>query len=553
MMHQKLRIGLLMDSFDVPAWAYVMLEKMIKSNYGTIELIVLNDIKKEKRNLFTTVVYNRKKLFYIIYCLFENKLFKCKPDAFERMDSKIILAGIPTIKVRPRQSSYLDLIENEDIIKIKSFNIDVFIRLGFRVLSGEILTSSRFGIWSYPRDDDQNFNNRPLGFWEVFKKQLVTETTLRILTKELDKDIVIYRSYSSTDHLFVNRNRNKCYWKSLSFLPRKLEELYQLGEEQFFDKVGKYNTSTANSFIKKYTTPTNIEMAKLLYKHWLKIFKDFFNSIFYLKQWFLLFNLEKDLENQFKKFKCIIPPKDRFWADPYVVFKDNLYYIFIEEFILKHNKGHISFLIMDENGIYKKPLTIIDKPYHLSYPFIFEWKDDYYMIPESMKNKSIEIYKCKEFPGSWEFSMKLMENISAVDTSLFYYQEKWWLFTNIKENDGASESDELFLFSSDNPLSDSWKPHPKNPIISDVRKARSAGKIFLKNGNIYRPSQDCSRTYGYAVKINQIIKLNDTEYEEIEVDSVEPNWGKNITALHTFNKENKLTILDGQMQRSKYF
>jgi hypothetical protein len=554
MMHQKLRIGLLLDSFDIPTWEYVMLEKIIKSDFSTIELIVLNENKKEKVALLTKIVNNNlKTLFYIAYCQFENKLCKCSPNAFEKIESKGLLADIPTLEVSPRQTALFDLIEHEDIVKIKSFNIDVFIRLGFRILRGEILHASRFGIWSYHHGDNQVIRGGPSGFWEVFEKHLVTGTTLQILTEDLDNGTVIYRSYSSTDPHYVNRNRNNYYWKSLSFLPRKLDELYRFEEKQFFDKIAKYNGTQLTSLGRIYMTPTNVEMIRLLSEHSLKMFKDFLFSKFYFKQWFLLFNLKDDSGDKFSLFNKIIPPKDRFWADPFIIFKNNLYYIFIEEYIYKNNKAHISLLIMDEKGNYKTPIKIIDRPYHLSYPFIFEWKDEYYMIPESMGNKSIEVYKCKEFPYKWEFFIKLMENVSAVDATLFYYQEKWWLFTNIGENNGASMSDELFLFSSDNPLSVSWKSHPQNPIVSDVRSARPAGKLFLQNGYIYRPSQDCSKTYGYAVKINRVNKLNDLEYEEMEVDSIYPNWDKNITAIHTFNKENKLTIIDGKIKRSKYF
>lgn len=543
-----------MDSFDIPVWEYVMLEKIIKSDFGTIELIVLNDTKKEKRILIKKIVNNNlKTLFYIVYCQFENKLCKCSPNAFEKIESKGLLADIPTIEVRPRQTALFDLIEHEDIVKIKSFNIDVFIRLGFRILKGEILHASRYDIWSYHHGDNQVIRGGPPGFWEVFENHLVTGTTLQILTEDLDNGTVIYRSYSSTDPHYVNRNRNNYYWKSLSFLPRKLDELYRFGEKQFFDKIAKYNTTQLTSLGRIYTTPTNVEMIRLLSEHWLKMFNDFLFSKFYFKQWFLLFNLKDDSGNKFSQFNKIVPPKDRFWADPFIVFKNNLYYIFIEEYVYKNNKAHISLLIMDEKGNYKKPIKIIDRPYHLSYPFIFEWKDEYYMIPESMYNKSIEVYKCKEFPNQWEFFMKLMENISAVDTTLLYYQEKWWLFTNIRENNGASESDELFLFSSNNPFSCRWKPHLQNPIVSDVRSARSAGKLFLQNGYIYRPSQDCSKTYGYAVKINRVNKLNDMEYEEVEVYSIKPTWDKNIIAIHTFNKENKLTMIDGRIKRLKYF
>jgi hypothetical protein len=145
-----------------------------------------------------------------------------------------------------------------------------------------------------------------------------------------------------------------------------------------------------------------------------------------------------------------------------------------------------------------------------------------------------------------------MEDVEAVDTVVFFYNDKWWLFTNIIENKGSSSLDELFLFYSDNLLSKKWIEHPKNPIVSDVRKSRSAGNIFIDNDIILRPSQDSSKRYGYGVKINEIKKLSETEYEEIEVDSIYPNWNKNIIATHTINNSVDLTVIDGLI-RSRFF
>ena len=46
-----------------------------------------------------------------------------------------------------------------------------------------------------------------------------------------------------------------------------------------------------------------------------------------------------------------------------------------------------------------------------------------------------------------------------------------------------------FLFYSDDPTSTEWNPHPKNPIISDVRNARPGGHIFEYKNKILRPAQ----------------------------------------------------------------
>ena len=124
-------------------------------------------------------------------------------------------------------------------------------------------------------------------------------------------------------------------------------------------------------------------------------------------QWQLIFNLKNVNSKTYKDFKKIIPPNDRFWADPFIVFKDKLYYVFFEEFVYSKKKGHISFLIIDEKGNYSDVKKIIEKNYHISYPNIFNWNDKFYMIPESQENQTIEIYECLEFPTKWKFYKKL--------------------------------------------------------------------------------------------------------------------------------------------------
>ena len=151
----------------------------------------------------------------------------------------------------------------------------------------------------------------------------------------------------------------------------------------------------------------------------------------------------------------------------------------------------------------------------------------------------------------WEYYGKIMDNVSTVDTTIFNHNNKWWMFTGIKENNGASNSDELFLFYSDNPLSDKWIHHGKNPIVSDVRQARSAGKIFSINNKIYRPSQNGSNYYGYGISLNQIERINKKEYEEKLITSILPNWDKNITGVHTFQYDKGLSIIDAKIKRRR--
>jgi hypothetical protein len=181
----------------------------------------------------------------------------------------------------------------------------------------------------------------------------------------------------------------------------------------------------------------------------------------------------------------------------------------------------------------------------MSYPFIFELNDSYYMIPESKGDRNIQLYRCKNFPDKWEFVMNIMENIYATDTTLFFYNHKWWLFTAVDELKSPSiPFSELFLYFTDDLFSGHWQSHPMNPIVTDIKTSRPAGKIFILNNKIYRPSQDCSGSYGKAFNLNQITELSESDYEEILVSKVEPGWNKEIIGTHTFNFNKQIIVID---------
>jgi hypothetical protein len=264
--------------------------------------------------------------------------------------------------------------------------------------------------------------------------------------------------------------------------------------------------------------------------------------------------MRKEISTSFWRFQKILPPKDRFWADPFVIYKEDTYYIFIEEYMYKPKKGHIAVIEMNSKGEYTSSKPVLKRPYHLSYPFIMEWRGDLYMIPETMENRTIEVYRCLEFPHRWEFHKTIMKDLAAADATLFYHRAKWWLFTMIRENEGGPFWDELFLFYADEPFSSDYQPHPMNPIRSDVRNSRPAGKIIHYNDTLYRVAQHSSRKgYGYGLKINRIITLTESEYAEREIQALGPGWDKKIIGLHTFNHDNQLTLIDGKRRRSKFF
>lgn len=270
-------------------------------------------------------------------------------------------------------------------------------------------------------------------------------------------------------------------------------------------------------------------------------------------QWFLVFDLNKKTSFSYEKFKKIFPPSGSYWADPFIVHENDLYYVFFEEFIHSKNKGHISFLTIDKNGNYSKAQKILEKPYHLSYPFIFNFEGEYYLLPESSENKTIEIYKCVNFPNCWVFHKILMSDIKATDSTLFYHNNKWWLFTNTINFHDEKTQNELLLFFSDNPLNNKWNPHPKNPVVKNKKGVRPAGKILNFEGKILRPSQDDTKRYGYGIVFNEIDILSEENYKETAIKTIYPDENKKIIGIHTFSREGNLTILDARIKKIKKF
>lgn len=279
-----------------------------------------------------------------------------------------------------------------------------------------------------------------------------------------------------------------------------------------------------------------------------KVFKKFFLK----EQWFIAyrkkgtFNLNKFTE---REFNIIEPPKHRFYADPFPVNIEDKDYVFFEDFNYARNKGEISYIEIDKNGNHSAPEVVLQKDYHLSYPFIFTYKDRIYMIPETNENNSIQIFEAVDFPHKWSFKKDLINNIRAVDATIVQYNEKYWLFANEVDNNDSSTRD-LLLFYSDSPFGN-WTPHPKNPVISDVMLSRPAGKMFYHNDKLIRPSQESSIRYGYSLNFNEVQLLSETDYKEANLAKIRPEFIPDNLAIHTFNSNNSIEIIDGMRMISK--
>ncbi|HEY2962818.1 MAG TPA: hypothetical protein VGJ37_10410, partial [Pyrinomonadaceae bacterium] len=215
-------------------------------------------------------------------------------------------------------------------------------------------------------------------------------------------------------------------------------------------------------------------------------------------------------------------------------------------YLYKEDRAHISVMELTKSGA-SEPVPVLKRDYHLSYPFVFYWRDRYYMIPETAANKTVELYACEAFPNEWKLETVLFEGVPARDATLFELDGLWWMFVAVADTDS---SDELHLYYSATPLGP-WKPHKRNPVKSDVRNSRPAGRPFYWNGDLYRPAQDSSQRYGYAMTINRIVRLTPDDFVEQEVSKILPQWRKDLRGTHTLNICENLTVIDCLVHRRR--
>jgi hypothetical protein len=241
-------------------------------------------------------------------------------------------------------------------------------------------------------------------------------------------------------------------------------------------------------------------------------------------------------------FAFLGPPEGRFFADPHVITHDGRDFIFFEDYAFRDGKGVISYVEIDAQGRATAPRLAFEQPYHLSYPFLFEWNGEVYMVPETSQTNSVQLFRASRFPDQWEFVATLIEGFQLVDATLFEHGGRWFLFANASER-GGSTWDELFLFVAETPLGP-WRPHPKNPVKSDARSARPAGNLFRRAGSIIRPSQDCTHGYGSGIVFSEVEVLTDTDYRERQIGRIDASWTPGISGTHTYSSNAALEAID---------
>jgi hypothetical protein len=249
------------------------------------------------------------------------------------------------------------------------------------------------------------------------------------------------------------------------------------------------------------------------------------------------------------KARRLQPPRGKFWADPFIVSGSHENVIFFEEYEFAHGKGHIAALVGTGDGTFTYAGPVLKTPYHLSFPYVFQYQGDYYMCPETHQAKSIQLWRCTSWPLKWTYHKTLLTNITAVDSMLFERDGRWWLFTNLDRDGAGDPCRELHIYHSDSPLSEVWTPLPSNPVVTGASRARNAGILF-RDGKIYRLAQtQAFDQYGRSIKLFEITALSEQGYSENLIAELSPNHDLGVTGMHHLSACEDAVVFDAHRPR----
>lgn len=550
-----LRVALLIDSTSLPRQHAIAVDLVLRSSFVSIVAVVLRDAAAERPatgpggvlKAFDAIRRVRAAVHppspFELYERWDAARVASAASLLAPMEVGSMLEGIPQLRIQPIGGENALLLPPAAVAKLRALRLDVAIRLGFEGLAGDALQLARCGIWSYRYGDGDGFAGAP-HFRELAEGNPLSAVSLELEGAPDGARRVLCRGFAPTvlqeSGLSLARNRVKPQLLGASFAVAKLKELHEQGFDAMLRRAqepeprGRARGVPSALQVATFLGPRLAGKARLRLEPprqtvWRLAVRVGAEPRF-----------APDGEFHLDGFRWIEAPPGRSRADPCLVEHRGQVYCFFEDIDLATRRGRISCATVDSSGGFRDVTPVLELPYHLSYPLVFEEAGEWFMVPESRKNGTVDLFRAAEFPVRWEKVRTLFE-ARGVDTTVLRHQGRYYFFVTVREPPGASE--QLLLFHADD-LGGTLRFHSSNPISVDARNCRSAGAIFMNEGRWIRPTQDSSVTYGYRIEFHEITSLTESECRERIVATASPPAG--MEGVHTYARCGAIEIIDGK-------
>jgi hypothetical protein len=230
-------------------------------------------------------------------------------------------------------------------------------------------------------------------------------------------------------------------------------------------------------------------------------------------------------------------------ADPFLWPLESVPRVIYEEIDQRHGRGQIFSVSLRDGFARRPPRQEIDRPFHMSYPFVLRVDDTWCCIPESARSDGVDLYRWDARTESWQPKSRLIDGVGLLDATIFQQEGLWYLFGTVRDQ-GSNDALRIWWAPA---LAGPWQAHARNPVKVDASSARSAGPFFQFDGRWYRPAQDCTLRYGGALAVNRLDALSPTDFAETTVSRVSPDpKGPYPDGLHTLSVYDDCILVDGK-------
>lgn len=212
----------------------------------------------------------------------------------------------------------------------------------------------------------------------------------------------------------------------------------------------------------------------------------------------------------------------QFLADPFFIKVKDTFYLFFEHKKTKKDHAEIGLLTSIDGKKYTYQGTVLKEKFHLSYPQVFEYKKNYYMIPESQGSNQVLLYKARRFPYDWKVCDTLLKNIKLKDPTVY-------LSDTLNILLATDDKLTMYMYQADS-LFGKWKLHKKPKVIMGS-ESRCGGRIFADHQGLILPIQNSSNGYGFGVSL-YLLSFKDGNYK---IKRENPFFLKRHTNLKEFN------------------
>ena len=538
----KLRFGVMCAGDRLESAFAASIDELLKIEGVELALLIVSAHPPARSSTWTKLK-RMASLNGTLWAIFQRLFPPERLACYRPRDMSAVFAGVERIPCRViRKGKFSEYFEPGDVERIRGYSLDFILRFSFGIIRGDILDAARHGVWSFHHDDESKFRGRPPAFWEIYRGEPTTGAILQRLVDRLDAGVVLQRCHIRSRAWSYGANLNAVVWAAAHMPARVCRDVIG-GRARYLEAPPSRTEAPI------YLPPSDLQMLRFLIKTWLAWVKRQVEGLLLVEDWsvgVVEAPLHAFLRPGFRPRVRWLPngKPNTFRADPFVVsLGPGARKLLLEEFDYVSDRGVIVEMDLDASGAPTSgPRTAIDDGMHMSYPYLLEHEGQVYCVAESWQRRGVFVHAFDRAQLRWRPGVPIIKDFPAVDPTVLRHDGLWWLWCTSGDDEPDSK---LFLWYAAD-LWGPWRPHPGNPVKVDVCSSRPAGRPFLHEESLYRPAQDCSRTYGGGITINRVTRLSPTEFCEEPAVHVEPWDRRYARGIHTLVGDGPLTVLDGK-------